>query len=99
MSKAAMLRVSDVCAAFRLIGDCRDAGGDSTQWEHLALEGVCRLAGGIAATGGEGVWLRPWEPLRPITSQVVGLDETARERYFAYMRENGVLTDPVFAQT
>ena len=49
MPKSGMLRVSDVCAAYRIIGDCRDVGGDPSQWEQLALEGMCRLAGGFAA--------------------------------------------------
>ena len=96
MSKSAMLRVPDVCAVYRLIGDCRDVGGDPAQWQQMALEGLCRLVGGCGASGGEGVWLRPSEPLRPMTSCVVGFDDSGRERYLAYMQEQGILGDPIY---
>jgi DNA-binding CsgD family transcriptional regulator len=98
MSKSAMLRVRDICAAYRLIGDCRDVGGDHTQWQQVAFEGVCRLIGAVAATGGEGMWVRPSQPVRPMTSFCVGLDEIGRERFFAYMREHGTGADPIFGR-
>ena len=96
MSRSAMVRVRDVGAVYRLIGDCLDVGEDPAQWQRLAFEGIHRLVGGFATTGGEGVWLRPSKPLRPLTTVLVGLDETGRERLSAYMRDQGVLTDPIF---
>jgi len=95
MSKSAMLRVSDVCAAFRLIGDCRDVGDDPLKWQPLAFEGLCRLIGAHAVTGGEGIWLRPTQPVRPMTECVVGFDERAATFFSAYMRAHGVLEDPI----
>lgn len=96
MSKSAMLRVSDVCAAFRLIGDCRDVGDDPLKWQPLAFEGLCRLIGAHAATGGEGIWLRPTQPVRPITQCVVGLDDKAVALHSAYMRKHGLRDDLIF---
>ena len=96
MTKASMLRVQDVCAVYRLIGDCRDVGDDLAEWQRLAFEGICRLVGASAATGGEGLWLRPLQPLRPMTTVLVGFDERARERVSAYMREHGVRLTPFF---
>jgi hypothetical protein len=95
MSKSAMLRVSDVCAAFRLLGDCRDVGSDPLRWQPLAFAGLCRLVGAHAATGGEGFWLRPTQPVRPMTQCVVGFDDRAYEFFAAYMRAHGVLDDPI----
>ena len=57
MSKSPLLRLKDVCSAYRLIGRCRDVGSDPDVWPQHALEGLCRLIGGVAATGGEGIWL------------------------------------------
>jgi DNA-binding CsgD family transcriptional regulator len=98
MSKSGLLRVQDVHAAYRLIGDCRDVGDDPAEWHRLALEGLCRLVGAFAATGGEGTWARPAMPCRPITAYHVGFDRAGRDRFFAYMRENGVSADPIIRQ-
>ena len=96
MSKSALLRLRDVRAAYRLIGDCRDLGGDFDQWHRRAFEGLCRLVGASVATGGEGKWLRPGKSLQPMTAFEFGFDEVGRDRYRAYMQENGQLADPIF---
>jgi DNA-binding CsgD family transcriptional regulator len=96
MSKSVMLRVRDVRDAFRLIGDCRDVGGDPGRWQTLAFDGLCRLVGAHAATGGEGIWLRPSQPVRPMTHYVVGLDDQAVALHSAYMRKQGLRDDPIF---
>ena len=98
MSKSALLRVRDVRDAYRLIGDCRDAGDDPVLWYPRALAGLCQLVGGWAGTGGEGMWLRPQNPVQPITGFDVGWDEVARERFLAYMRDQGFQADPIFNQ-
>jgi DNA-binding CsgD family transcriptional regulator len=96
MSRSELLRVCDVKAAYRVIGDCLDVGGDPIQWQGVAFEGMCRLVGALGASGGEGMWSRPSKPLRPITTFMVGFDDTVRERLNAYMRVQGVLADPIF---
>ena len=96
MSKSALLRVEDLRNAFRLVGDCRDVGDDPALWPQRALEGLCHLVGAAAATGGEGVWHRPGSPVRPMTAFDVGWDEIGRDRFLAYMRENGTAADPIF---
>ena len=96
MSKSNALRVSDVRAAFRLIGDCRDQGDDPSAWQQTAMAGLCRLAGAMAVTGGEGRRLQPSRLLQPISNYVVGLDDAARAHQTVYMREYGVNADPIF---
>ena len=96
MSKSTMLRVADVCAAYRLIGDCRDVGTDPAEWLQVAFAGLGRLVGAVACSGGEGTWLRPAERLSPKTSCLVGFDERAADLLAAYMRAHGVLSDPIF---
>jgi len=99
MGKASSLRLSDVRTAFRLIGDCRDAGDDPAQWQDVAMEGACRLAGGAAATGGEGYWLTQGtspHPIQPVTSHSFGLSEAAKNDFATYMREQAVAADPIY---
>jgi len=99
MGKASLLRVSDVRTAFRVIGDCRDVGDDPAQWQEVAMEGACRLAGGVAATGGEGYWLTHRQsphPIQPVTSHSFGLSDAAKNNFANYMREQGVAADPIY---
>jgi DNA-binding CsgD family transcriptional regulator len=93
-----MLRVADVCAAYRLVGECRDVGTDPEEWRRHALAGLLRLIGGFAATGGEGLWSRPTSPLRAVTGTVIGFEGSSRNLFLKYMREQGVLADPIFQQ-
>src|SRR5215203_6369908 len=96
MPRATMLRVADVCAAYRLVGECRDVGTDPEEWRRHALAGLLRLIGGFAATGGEGLWSRPTSPLRAVTGTVIGFEGSSRNLFLKYMREQGVLADPIF---
>ncbi len=96
MLGAVTLRLQDVRRAFRLIGDCRDVGDDTDQWQELAMQGLCRIVGAVAITGGEGRWQRPLRPLAPASSYAVGLDPAARTLLFAYMHHFGVNADPIF---
>jgi hypothetical protein len=45
MGRSNRLRLSDVRAAFRLVGECRDLGADSAAWRRHMSEGLRRLAG------------------------------------------------------
>jgi DNA-binding CsgD family transcriptional regulator len=96
MAKSDLLRSQDVRDAYRLIGECRDLGRDPALWHRRMLEGVCRLIGAPAATGGEGLWARRDRPLVVVSAFESGLDARARERYGAYVREVGPSADPFF---
>jgi DNA-binding CsgD family transcriptional regulator len=95
VTKSDLLRVQDVRDAYRRIGECRDLGSDSALWHSRMLEGLCRLVGPAAATGGEGTWLRPRDPVRPVSAFDVGFDPHGHERFNAYMRASGPRADPV----
>jgi DNA-binding CsgD family transcriptional regulator len=97
MGKSDLLRVQDVRDAYRLIGECRDLGADPASWHCRMFEGLCRLVGASGATGGEGRWRRPRHPVEPLSAFDSGLDDRARERYAAFMREQGPAADPIFA--
>ncbi|HEY7538855.1 MAG TPA: LuxR C-terminal-related transcriptional regulator [Methylomirabilota bacterium] len=96
MSKSDLLRVQDVRDAYRLVGDCRDLGADPALWQTRLLEGVCQLLGVPAATGGEGLWIRPHRPVEVLSAFDAGLDSRGREFYIAFHRDLGPRNDPMF---
>jgi hypothetical protein len=96
MRKADLLRVRDLRNAYRLIGDCRDLGGDPALWQMRMLEGLRQLVGAPIGTCGEGFWLRPAHPIQPLSGFEVGLDARGRERFMADVRELGPQRDPTF---
>jgi DNA-binding NarL/FixJ family response regulator len=96
MSKSDLLRVQDVRDAYRLIGECRDLGGDHALWHSRLLEGVCRLIGAPSATGGEGRWVRPVFHREQISAFDAGLDARTRVLYSAYRREVGPAGNPIW---
>lgn len=96
MGKSDLLRVQDVRDAYRLIGECRDLGGDPTQWQRRMLDGACRLFGVPAAAGGEGRWIGSHRGIEVVSALEAGLDARGRELYMAYLRELGPGGDPVF---
>lgn len=95
-SKSDLLRFHDVREAYRLIGDCRDLGGDPVLWHRRMLEGLCALIGARAATGGEARWIRPHGDIQATFAIDVGLGSRGHELYKLYMRELGPRGDPIF---
>jgi hypothetical protein len=93
-SKSPMLRIRDVRDAYRLIGECRDLSGDPALWQMRVFQGMHRLVGADAASGGEGFWNRP----KP--QQVVTFFDTFESRdrphFLAYMRDGGPAADPIW---
>jgi DNA-binding CsgD family transcriptional regulator len=49
MAKAQRLRLSEIRDIFRLVGECRELGGDPIAWRQHALAGLSRLLGGAVA--------------------------------------------------
>jgi DNA-binding CsgD family transcriptional regulator len=90
------LRVQDVRNAYRLIGECRDLGSDPALWHRRMFEGLCRLIGVPAATGGEAWWVRPHRSIEPVSAFDSGLPPRNRERRSAYMRDHGHAVDPIW---
>ena len=58
MSKSAHLRIQDVRAILRLVGECRDLGDDPKAWQQHLLRTMARLAGATLATRSEMVGYR-----------------------------------------
>ena len=94
--KSDLLRVQDVRAAYRLIGECRDLGSDTAFWHQRMFEGLGGLIGVAGVSGGEARWLRPPQVIEPIVAFGAGFDDRARAIYMAYMRELTPGGDPVF---
>ena len=90
MAKSDLLRFQDVRDAYRLIGDCRDLGGDPALWQRRMLEGLCRLIGAPAAAGGEG-------RVGAISVFDTGFDPSGHERLMAFIRELRPQVDPIFS--
>ncbi|HEV8635605.1 MAG TPA: helix-turn-helix transcriptional regulator [Chloroflexota bacterium] len=88
------MRVQDVRDAYRLIGECRDLGNDPVLWQVWMLEGLRRLVGNPAATGGEGLLVGPERRVVGLSSFSSGLDAQARAVLANYMRDGAVAEDP-----
>jgi DNA-binding CsgD family transcriptional regulator len=88
MAKSDLLRFQDVRDAYRLIGECRDLGGDPALWQRRTLEGLCRLIGAPAAAGGVG-------RVGVISVFDTGFDPSGHERLMAYTHELGPQADPI----
>lgn len=95
MSKSDTLRLHDVRAAFRLIGDCRDEGNDPDLWHRRVLDGVALLFGAVQAAGGEVLWQRPGRSMQPVAAYSVSADRGADDAFRAYNREVGWNGDPI----
>lgn len=94
MSKTDTLRVADVQGVYRLIGDCRDLGGDPVLWQPRMLEGLSRLVGDSPATGGEGVLVGGQHAIVTLTHFDYGLDAAQQRNYLGYIQDNGPANDP-----
>jgi hypothetical protein len=68
VSKSDNLRLRDVRAAFRLIGECRDLGNNPRLWHRRMLEGLVLLFGVVQASGGEAWWDRPGRPVQMVSA-------------------------------
>ena len=95
MSKSDTLRLSDVRAVYRLIGECRDLGNEPGLWHRRMLEGLGLLFGALHAAGGESWWKRPDHAVRPVTIYSVSADPAPDAAFRAYARIEGPGRDPI----
>jgi DNA-binding CsgD family transcriptional regulator len=98
MSKSDSLRVRDIRAAFRLIGDCRDLGNDPRRWQRRMLEGLVLLFGVVQASGGEAWWERPGKTVRPVSAYTMSVDPAAEAAFQAYHSAGGPAGDPILQE-
>lgn len=97
MGKSGRVRLSDLRAAFRLIGECRDLRADSASWRLHAHGGLCRLVGARAAVGGECRWHRPAGVFVVLQLLDLGLTPAQFDAFREFMRLCGLKNDPIFA--
>jgi DNA-binding CsgD family transcriptional regulator len=95
-SRSNLLRVQDVCDAYRLIGECRDLGRDPILWHRHLFGGLLRLFGVAQVAGGEGWWVRPQRAVHSVSAYDASFDSCAHDGYVAYLRANGPAADPIF---
>lgn len=98
MADSGRLRLSDVRAVFRLVGECRELGADAQAWRRHMLHGLRRLTGAQLALcmvihdlGTEAE--RIAEPLDDGF-----LDDAGRALWGDYQRDNAQRTDPFHAR-
>lgn len=94
MAEADLLRVVDVRDAYRLIGECRDLGGDPASWQPRLFQGLSRWFGGVAASGGEGRATGADGGIAPLSAFDAGFDAADRQTYLAYLGTGGPTADP-----
>ncbi len=89
MGKSSRLRLTDVRAALRVVGECRDLGHDPGEWRRHAAEGLAEILGVRVVTEGECVWHRPAGDIVPVDFVQVGLTPGELEKYFdPFFRES-----------
>ncbi|MHC5540207.1 helix-turn-helix transcriptional regulator [Singulisphaera rosea] len=89
MAKSQRLRLPEIRAAFRLVGECRELGLDPLAWRIHALEGLCRLIGADSANGGEAKWPRREGSFRLILPVDFGYTTAQLALYEEFMRHFG----------
>jgi DNA-binding CsgD family transcriptional regulator len=90
------LRLPDVRAAFRLIGEVSELGPDPFAWRMRLFEGLCQLTGAVAAIGGESEGLFVLDSgARPLQLFYSGLSAHDRRVHQDYLgRYDFVAIDP-----
>ncbi|HEX6961301.1 MAG TPA: helix-turn-helix transcriptional regulator [Lacipirellula sp.] len=99
MAQSNRLRLRDVRAVFRLIGECRELGRDSTLWRRHMLAELLRLTGGQVAMGGPTCMRSNFAGAQPLPVIDIGWDgPREREIFYQYMRDRMHLRDPAIAR-
>jgi DNA-binding CsgD family transcriptional regulator len=95
MAGSGQLRVADVRAALRLVGECRDLGYDPGLWSQHMFEGLCRLTGARAGGGGEARKVLPAGPLEAVHHVETGYAPWEDDLLAAFLRVNGIDSHPL----
>jgi DNA-binding CsgD family transcriptional regulator len=99
MGKAQRLRLQDVRAIYRLVGECRELGADSRTWRQHALTRLRVLVDAMVGVGGE--LAAPFSPSNQAILQVVDVgwdSQKARHFHLAYHRSQAMAHDPFIRQ-
>ncbi len=97
MARSGQLRVEDVQAALRLIGECRDLAYDPQQWGRHMSEGLCRLIGARASNGGEVGLVPSLGILQGATYFDTGFEPGEHELYLEFLWTYGINRHPLSA--
>jgi DNA-binding CsgD family transcriptional regulator len=98
MGKSQRLSGEQQRAVMRLVGECRDLAHDSDLWHRHCLERLRNMLNAFTATGGEGIWLRPGNPVNPRQVISVGMSPNAERLFRQFVqKEHKLPTDPFFA--
>jgi DNA-binding CsgD family transcriptional regulator len=99
MSQSKHLRLRDVRAVFRLIGECRELGVDSTLWRAHMFAELLRLTGGKVAMGGPTFMHDNFSGAQPLPVLDVGWDGPREQAIFRqYMLDRMHLSDPAISR-
>jgi DNA-binding CsgD family transcriptional regulator len=99
MGQSKNLRLSDVRAVFRLIGECRELGVDSTLWRTHMFAELLRLTGGKVAMGGPTGMHDKFASAQPLPVLDVGWDGPREQAIFhQYMLDRMHLRDPAISR-
>ena len=82
MSESNRLRLREVRAAMRLVGECRDLRHDPRSWRTRACEGLAELIGVRVVSGMECRWRRPDGPIMPIDFLQSGLTAHESQKWY-----------------
>ena len=89
------LRLKEVRAVFRLVGECRELGIDSTLWRRHMLSELLRLTGGKVAMGGPAAVRDGFLQPDPAPAVDLGWDGARERALFAqFLGDNMHLKDP-----
>ena len=85
MGQSNNLRLSDVRAVFRLIGECRELGADPVEWRLHLLRELCGILGARVGAGGEATGMAQ-QRFIPLSTVDVGWEnDDQRQVMFEWM--------------
>ena len=95
MEKSQLLRLGDVRAALRLVGECRDLGYDPELWGRHMFAGLCKLTGARAAGGGEARKPRSAGAPEAVHHVDAGFEPWEQGLFATFLRTYGMDRHPV----